>query len=255
MPYALNKGVRIRYELEGSGPPLVLQHWSLATLEDWYDCGFVDLLKADYRLILIDARGHGRSDRPHDPAAYALSNRVADIVVVLDDLAIDRAHFFGYSMGGWIGFGVAKYAQDRFHSLVIGGQHPYESNMGPLREVIEYGLEHGMDAFIAHWEKISGAVSEERKTRIRASDLEALRAVAGDRDSLEEILPGIAIPCLLIVGEQDTVFERAKACASTTPAATFVSLPGLDHGGVLDRPELVVPHIRRFLSPVVEGAV
>ena len=255
MPYAINDEIRIHYELEGTGPPLVLQHWSLATLEDWFDCGFVDLLKADYRLILIDARGHGGSDRPHDPAAYALSNRVADIVAVLDELSIDRAHFFGYSMGGWIGFGIAKHTAERFHSLVIGGQHPYKSDMGPLRQLIGYGLEHGIDAFIAYWEEHFGAMSEEGKKRVRASDLEALHAVATDRESLEEILPSLSVPCLLIVGEQDTVFERAKACAAATPSATFVSLPGLDHGGVLDNPELVVSHIRRFHSSVVEGVV
>jgi pimeloyl-ACP methyl ester carboxylesterase len=254
MPHVVQDGVRIRYELEGAGPPLVLQHWSLATLEDWYECGFVDLLKSDYRLILLDARGHGGSDRPHDPNAYGLEHRVADIVAVLDDLTIDRAHFFGYSMGGWIGFGIAKYAAERFHSLVIGGQHAYAQSMEPLRQLIGYGLEHGIDAFIAYWEEHFGAMSEEGKKRVRASDLEALQAVATDRESLEEIPPSLTVPCLLIVGEQDTVFERAKTCAAAMPASTFVSLPGLDHGGVLDRADLVVPHIHRFLSSIADSS-
>jgi pimeloyl-ACP methyl ester carboxylesterase len=50
-----------------------------------------------------------------------LELRVRDVVIVLDHLHINKAHYFGYSMGGWIGFGIAKYAPERFHSLIIGG--------------------------------------------------------------------------------------------------------------------------------------
>jgi pimeloyl-ACP methyl ester carboxylesterase len=124
MPYADNGGIRIHYQVEGQGPALVLQHGFTESLVDWYEAGYVDALKSDYRLILIDARGHGASDKPHDPDAYVLSQRVADVVAVLDELRIAAAHFWGYSMGGWIGFGTVKYARQRVRRVVIGGQHP-----------------------------------------------------------------------------------------------------------------------------------
>ena len=129
MPYADHQGTRIHYQVEGEGPPLVLQHGFTGNLKRWYSFGYVDALKADYRLILVDARGHGASDKSHDPAAYALPLRVGDVLAVLDALKIDRAHYWGYSMGGWIGFGMAKYAAQRVHSLVIGGAHPYETRL------------------------------------------------------------------------------------------------------------------------------
>src|SRR5262249_20415281 len=129
MPYVNHSGVRIHYELEGTGAPLVLQHGFTQSLKGWYACGYVDALKAHFRLLLIDARGHGESDKPHDPAAYALSLRVGSVVAVLDALALDRAHYWGYSMGGGIGFGMAKYAPERLRSLVIGGAHPYENKV------------------------------------------------------------------------------------------------------------------------------
>src|SRR5262249_18139552 len=105
-----NHGTRIYYQSEGTGPPLVLQHGFSQSIEDWYECGYVDALKHDYRLILVDARGHGSSDKPHDPAAYGLDKRAGDVVAVLDAIGISRAHFWGYSMGSWIGFGMAAFA-------------------------------------------------------------------------------------------------------------------------------------------------
>src|SRR5688572_2775468 len=76
MPYADNEGIRIHYKTEGEGSPLVLQHASLATRKNWYDYGYVSALKNDYRVILLDGRGHGGSDKPHSPDAYELEKRV-----------------------------------------------------------------------------------------------------------------------------------------------------------------------------------
>jgi pimeloyl-ACP methyl ester carboxylesterase len=74
-------------------------------------------------LVLIDVREHGGSDKPHEPeAAAGLVQRLADLVTVLDNLGIDRAHYFGYSLGGLFGLGLAKHAPDRIRSLSIGGR-------------------------------------------------------------------------------------------------------------------------------------
>ncbi len=100
MPFAVNDGVRIHYEVEGEGSPLVLCHGLAMSLEVWRIWGFVEGLKDNYKLILIDARGHGYSDKPQDPEAYGIQSLVADVVTVLDDLNIEKAHFLGYSMGG-----------------------------------------------------------------------------------------------------------------------------------------------------------
>jgi pimeloyl-ACP methyl ester carboxylesterase len=144
MPFATNANVRIHYETEGSGQPLVLHHGSFASGADWRDLGYVDALKQENLLILIDARGHGASDKPHDPAAYDLALRASDVTSVLDDMKVERANFFGYSMGGWIGFGLAKYAPSRFRSLILGGAHPYAESVQGIRD----GLPNGMVAFI-----------------------------------------------------------------------------------------------------------
>jgi pimeloyl-ACP methyl ester carboxylesterase len=94
MPYSVNQGVRIHYQIEGDGQPLVLQHGFTDSLEAWYELGYVEGLKTDYRLILIDARGHGASDKPHEPDAYERDRNVADITTVLDDLEIPSCRGF-----------------------------------------------------------------------------------------------------------------------------------------------------------------
>lgn len=248
MPYADNEGIRIHYQTEGEGPPLVLQHWSLATLESWYECGYVSALKNDYQLILLDARGHGTSDKPHEPEAYELRHRVTDITAILDKLGIAQAHFFGYSMGGWIGFGAARYAPERFRSLIIGGQHPYAQSMDGLRQALRYGVESGPEAFVVKWEEYFGALSSERRERMLAYDYEALLAVAQDRESLEVVLSTMKMPCLLYVGEIDAAYPIAKECAKEIANVTLVILPGLDHGEAIRRSDEVIPHITRFLA-------
>lgn len=73
MPHANHRGVRNHYQVEGEGPPLVLQHGFTHSLRRWYLHGYVEALREDHRLILVDARGHGSSDKPHDPSAYTLA--------------------------------------------------------------------------------------------------------------------------------------------------------------------------------------
>ena len=93
MAYAMNAGVQIHYEVEGGGPPLVLQTGFASSVPDWYTLGYVDVLKGDYQLILLDPRGQRESDKPHSPEAYGPEHRVADVIAVLDALKIERTHF------------------------------------------------------------------------------------------------------------------------------------------------------------------
>ena len=70
MPYFDNEGIKIYYEIVGEGPPVVLIHGFPANLERWKETNWVTTLKEDYQLILLDCRGHGKSDKPHDESYY-----------------------------------------------------------------------------------------------------------------------------------------------------------------------------------------
>jgi pimeloyl-ACP methyl ester carboxylesterase len=76
MAFTVNQGVRIHYETEGQGFPLVTQHSYTDSMETWYELGYVDALKQTHLVILVDARGHGSSDKPHVTSAYANEKRL-----------------------------------------------------------------------------------------------------------------------------------------------------------------------------------
>lgn len=245
MPYATNQDVRIYYQVGGNGEALVLHHGTSGSGEDWRDVKYYDALKHDYQLILIDARGHGASDKPYDPAAYDLSSRVGDVTAVLDDLEIHQAHFFGYSMGGWIGFGLAKYAPERVHSLILGGAHPYTQSMQATRELMTKDPE----GYLARAEKAYGAfITPGLRARLYANDLKALAALTQDRRSLSNILSTMHMPCVLFVGETDSLFPRVKQCVTEMPNASLFSLPECDHIATIVRSDLVLPHVKTFLA-------
>lgn len=255
MPYVDNDGVSIHYVVEGAGPPLVLQHGLAVSLEWWCQMGYVEALESDYQLVLIDARGHGASDKPHDPEAYRMALRAADVVAVLDDLNIGKAHYLGYSMGGWIGWGIAKYAQERFRSLIIGGADPYESDPEEPNFWLEL-FSKGMETFLATAEPMFGSRwTPELKAMGQATDLEALIALTSVQERLgfEDILPAITVPCLVVAGEAAGEYSGAKECVKRMPNATFVSLPGLSHIEAVYRIDLALPHIRAFLASVETG--
>lgn len=247
MPYANHQGTRIHYKVEGSGPPLVLQHGSTSSHEAWYLFRYVEALMQHYQLILVDGRGHGYSDKPHDRSAYALPLRVGDVVAVLDDLGIDKAHYWGYSMGGWIGFGLARLASERLHSLIIGGAHPYADRIDAFDGVDG----KDPDAFIAAFEQFVGIkVTPEIRDSILLNDLQALAAAMHDRESQADVLPGIRVPCCLYVGEDDPRLEQVRACAEVIPGATLVTLPGLNHAFANIRADQVLPPVAAFLNSV-----
>ncbi len=250
MPYADNQGVHIHYQVEGKGPPLVLQHGFTSNLERWRQFGYVDALKQNYQLILLDARGHGASDKPHDPAAFAWDVRADDVVAVLDHIGLGQAHFWGYSMGGVYAFNLAKYAPDRVQSLIIGGACPNAMSSEPFRNVD--GTDP--DAFITALEVLVGErFTPEVRELMLVNDFQALSAAAGDRASMEDILPAMTMPCLVYVGEDDIRYQPAKECVKQIPRATFVALPGCNHIQAFMNRELVMPHVTRFLQTVTKS--
>jgi pimeloyl-ACP methyl ester carboxylesterase len=252
MPYATNQGVRIHYQVGGEGAPLVLLHGFNSNLERWHEWGYVEPLQRDYRLILLDARGHGASDKPYDRAAYTWPIPVTDVVAVLDHLQIPQAHVLGYSMGGGTCFGLAQYAPTRIMSLLIGGMPAQEDSFATFAEVDGTDPEAFFTAFEG---KLGVRLPPEMKARMVTNDLQALAAAAQTRPSLEEVLPQMTMPCLLFAGEADPWYPLIQDNARRMPKATVISFPGLGHADVTRRADLVLPQVIQFLRTVMAGTV
>ncbi|MBZ0098607.1 MAG: alpha/beta hydrolase [Taibaiella sp.] len=257
----MNKGIHIHYEVEGDGPPLVLQYGQYCPLDIWYELNYVTTLGSDFRLILVDARGHGDSDKPYDPEAYRLEFMVSDIVAVLDDLGVEKAHYMGYSSGGLTGFGIARFAPERFFSLIIGGMHPYDeraSRVAWRQEQIQALEKQTVQEFATGLENYIlslhlPAFSPRMKNRFLTHDLQALIAWLRqfEQPDFEAILKNITLPCLLYAGENDSCYALARRAAKAIPGATFVPIPKGEHleGGTWVN--ILAPHIRKLTARTV----
>src|SRR5262249_10805575 len=183
---------------------------------------FVASLHQDYRLILIDARGHGESDKPHQAAAYDFQHMVADIIAVLDSLKIDKTHYLGYSMGGELGLELARRYGQRLRSLIIGGTSPYNwdtaADVDFLLDLYSQGVAHGVEAIIAGF-ATWGAVTAAQESRLRSADLRAqlawLQWYRAHIPFYGDDLAAMRIPCLLYAGELDEpYYSDSKAAAA-----------------------------------------
>lgn len=214
-------------------------------------------LADEFRLIYVDHRGHGRSDKPHEAGAYAMPLRVADVVAVLDELGIERAHFLGISWGGRLCFGLGQHAAERVRSLVIVGQQPYAIDPGgPLARVVGEALaasrERGIETLVEAFEAIAGRYPDDVRSAYLACDAAAMRAAweaAMAEGAVGENLEAWEVRCLICVAEDDVdFFDQAKRAANEIPNAEFVSIEGTDHLGVdTARADPVLPAVLRTL--------
>jgi pimeloyl-ACP methyl ester carboxylesterase len=167
MPDATNDGLRIHYEVAGSGEPLMLYHGLTGSGERWRDTGYVASLCDAYRLILIDARGHGGSDKPLDQAAYGRRRQAADVVAVLNDLEIGTARVQGHTVGGDVALTLGRHHPDRVSALVVTGYSPFAAAGDEAAEMAAWAtdLQGGIEQFVAGYERRHGPLPGDARVR------------------------------------------------------------------------------------------
>ena len=225
----------------------------------WRTGGHVAALSDEFRVICLDARGHGRSDKPHDPEAYRLPERVRDVTAVLDAVGVDTAHFLGFSLGGVItAFGLCKYAPSRFRSVIALGAQPYAEEFS--EEFEEWGqryMSRGVEAAVEHETSESGSVSKKRKAELESRDWKALGATLVATRRIKGLSEGLLqgrIPYLLICGTEDQDHDLARRSASEFPNVSFVSLEGLDHHESRSRLDVLIPIVKDFFDSSPDDA-
>ncbi len=250
MPYAENDGVKIYYEVDGKadGEPMVMHHGYLADLESWRARGWVKALGDRYRILLMDSRGHGRSDKPTDPEAYEMRTRVLDVLAVLDAEGVRTAHYLGYSMGGMIGYSALIYAPQRFATLSCGGASPMlrPASAAPRPKV--------------EWDTLMKAALQNPAVklahdagRIDRAAMEACRAAMDEWNGGEQAFRLATMPLFMYAGTEDTPHAGCEAALTLNPRARFVSLPGKTHATAAESVDLVLPALLEHLAKAKAG--
>ncbi|MET1156464.1 alpha/beta fold hydrolase [Arthrobacter sp.] len=262
MGFAVNEydGVRLAFEDTGTGEPLLLVHGTALSKAAWRGLGYQRALKPRYRVVSLDMRGHGRSDKPHNDDAYTMERFMGDVEAVLDACGLQSVHYFGYSFGARVGLAMAASRQHRLRSLtMLGGTHrSMAGQVGTLffpdyLEALETG---GMEEFIRRWnDRRTAAVDPATRQAFLANDPAALAAYFRAGEELPGLDPRVVqqiqLPVLLIAGSNDHPrAEESRQAAALLPDGHFVELPGLDHASCLSAREDVAALLTGFLERV-----
>jgi pimeloyl-ACP methyl ester carboxylesterase len=265
----MDDGVGLEVDVAGSGPGLLLVHGFGGAKEDFAD--HVSVLAREHTVVVMDHRGHGASDKPRDPAAYSFDRLVRDMLGIADALDLDRFRLLGHSMGGMIARRVALDHGERLDALVLMDTSP-----GPipgfdpeLMDVAaEVALTQGKDAL---QELLTLAAPLDTPAYLRTladrrgyqefqdkkwADLSEVmwaalvHEIAHQTDDLARF-PTIAMPALVIVGDQDAPFlGPCRAMAAAIPGARLAVIADAGHSPQFENPAAWIAVLADFLAQV-----
>lgn len=235
-------GTNIWYSTEGSGSPLILIAGQALPHESWGN--EVERLARRHTVITFDHRGVGRSDGPVGEP-YSTRGFAGDVVAILDDLGIERAHVYGFSMGGRIAQWLAADFPGRVGALVmgstsVGDAHGVPRSRAATQTLIGKNRRALLELFytpewIAANEMQSTAPLADPHNRQTMS----LHFKASEGHDGWEALPRISAPTLVVHGADDELspVQNASILADNIPGATLVVLDGARHGYFAEFPE------------------
>jgi pimeloyl-ACP methyl ester carboxylesterase len=229
VPDFQSDGVRLHYVLAGpdDGRPIVLVHGFCSDYQlNWVGTRWQEALTGAGHLVLgLDCRGHGASDKPHDPAAYGRGEMAADVVRLLDHLGLVRADLLGYSMGARIGLEAVLARPERLGRAVLGGLGRWGGGGGGAELIARRfrGDVTVTDATAEMFYQFAAARP--------VNDLEALACcILGHQPRLEpRQLAEITVPLAIMAGDQDPIARDAAELAAQIPTAAYQAIAGRNH--------------------------
>jgi len=214
---------------EDSSPTVLAVHGFASSMKDtWVDTGWVrELLRRGFRVLGVDLRGHGASDKPHDADQYSMSSMVADLFVALDTYLIDEAAYLGYSLGGRVGWQFMTAHAEMITHGVLGGI-PDGRPLGRLRLA-------EARAHVDSGSPIPDDITRRYVTlaqRLAGNDIRALLALAEGLRLHEDVPPmdrPPQQPTLIATGTDDPILADSRTLAGVLPQGSFLEIPDRDH--------------------------
>jgi pimeloyl-ACP methyl ester carboxylesterase len=279
MPFQRVNGINLYYELHGhSGEPLVLVHGYTGDITDWRHQ--IQEFSPTHRVLVLDNRGHGRSEAPADRSIYTVDHMVDDTETLIGHVGFDRYHLVGHSMGGAVAQEIALRSPHRLLSLTLHNTSysftltSAMDNNPNIRAWLEYrhrlAETQGMDAVARlvnpfppppHQKPERQAEKSERLAAMSPHSFlgawQGLMAWPGTEDRAG----AIGIPTLIIYSDLDAplIQEGSQRLAQLLPNAAVEVIPDTAHQPQEDRPELYNAALRRFLhanasAPIQQAA-
>lgn len=213
MPIGDVNGIKLNYRFDGpeKGDVIMFSNSLSSDLTMW-DCQIPRLSESGYRILRYDSRGHGRSSVP--PGPYTIEMLTLDVLALLDFLGLNQVHFCGLSLGGMVGQMLGAMHGNRLLSLILCDTSSYMAQRGIWDERIalarRVGMEGLVDATIDRWftktgqERLKVAIEHIREVILKTS-VEGYcgSGLAIHAMDLREIIKGISVRTLIMVGEQD----------------------------------------------------
>lgn len=237
--------LKIRYELKGSGYPLVLIMGFSGSM-DWWDVEFIDALAEKYRVLVFDNRGAGRTVTPPE-GDFTLEMFAGDTKLLMDKLGIDRAHVFGFSMGGIIAQALALRYPEKVSRMVLAGTFcGGRETVMPSPEVSKMLMDTGggidgmcartlqlmfPERFVAENPGFAAGFIERCKSAPITAHNARRQLVASMKTGTWQRLPEIKIPVLVATGTEDILIspENSRILAGRIPGAQLVEYADSGH--------------------------
>ena len=238
MPYLERDGVRLRYDVTGTGPVVLFTHGFAASSRMF--AANVAALAADHTVVTWDMRGHGDSDYPRDPGAYSVPLAVDDIGALLDRVDAPAAVIAGHSLGGFLSLAFALAQPHRTRALILIGTGPgYRREEGRARwnrMVDDYATAlaaRGLAALPAS-EELHGGTHRDASGLVLAA-----RGILAQQDArVIDALPSVRVPTLVVVGARDAQFlDGCRYMAAKIPGAALAVIAEAGHAPNIGAPD------------------
>jgi len=217
---------------EAAGVIMLVHGFATSRSESWRRLGwYAAFERKGWRVIAPDLRGHGESDKPHEPSAYARADMMGDLIGLMDHLRVPRVDLMGYSMGAHLALGLALAHPDRVDRLILGGVGGrVVDGGGPLAEagmtmaqaMRADDVEAITDPNLKGFRRFADQQGDDRLALAACSEGHGRPLAPGELASLTP-------STLVVAGSLDKIAGDPQRLADAIPGAKCVSLPACDH--------------------------